>query len=158
MLIKDKATGRIAGQGRLQKVKAGPAKILGPAAWEAMAMATQQHYLVEINDKLETIERGVDEVLSRMDDDKLGTLEHASRLARASLDTLDHGRTLSPNRIEDVRNAAQKADEAWHQLHRRATRTIAEYQRGDRGAEDVEQSWALLLKATQALGECRLFS
>ncbi|MDQ3631358.1 MAG: hypothetical protein M3417_08865 [Actinomycetota bacterium] len=37
-------------------------------------MATQQHYLVEINDKLEGVQKGVDEVLSRMDDDKLGTL------------------------------------------------------------------------------------
>jgi hypothetical protein len=154
VLIKDEATGRIASHGSLQKVKPNPAKFLGPAAWEAMAMATQQHYLVEINDKLESIERGVDEVLSRMDDDKLGTLEHASRIARTSLVTLDQGGTLSPNRIQDVREAASRAEEAWHQLHRRAARTIAEYQRGDRRGEDVEQAWALLLKATQALGEC----
>jgi hypothetical protein len=58
VLIKDKATGRIAGHGQLQKARPSPAKVLGPAAWEAMAMATQQHYLVEINDKLQCIERG----------------------------------------------------------------------------------------------------
>jgi hypothetical protein len=74
VLIKETATGRIAGHGQLQRVKPSPAKLLGPAAWEAMAMATQQHYLVEINDKLQSIEKGVDEALSRMDDDKRGTL------------------------------------------------------------------------------------
>ena len=120
VLIKEKATGRIAGQASLQKVEPNPATILGPAAWEAMAMATQQHYLVEINDKLESIERGVDEVLSRMDDDKLGTLEHASRIARASLDMLDQGRTLSQNRIQDVRERRREPIRGWHKLHRRA--------------------------------------
>ena len=37
----------------------------------------------------------------------------------------------------------------------RATRTIARiHRRGDRSAEDAEQACALLLRATQALGEC----
>jgi hypothetical protein len=153
-LIKDAKTGRIAGRGDLQKVKPNPAKLLGPAAWEAMAMATQQHYLVEINDKLESIERGVDEVLSRMDDDKLGTLNYASRTARSALAGLADGRTLSPNTVDSIGDAAQRTDEVWHQLHTRAQRTIAEYHRGKATAAEVEQVWALLVKATQTLGEC----
>ena len=69
-LVKTVTTGRTAGHADLVKaegVRAKPSamRALGPVAWQAMAMATQQHYLVEINDKLAGVAKGVDEVLAR---------------------------------------------------------------------------------------------
>jgi hypothetical protein len=79
--LRDTATGGPRPEASLEKVgdsakaaRPSVTKVIGPVAWEAMAMATQQHYLVEINDKLESISTRVDEVLERGDDDKLGTL------------------------------------------------------------------------------------
>jgi hypothetical protein len=153
VIIKDTTTGRFAGRGELHKVKSSPLKVLGPAAWEAMAMATQQHYLVEINDKLQTIEKGVSEVLSRMDDTTLGTLTNVHKTVLASRERLDTGRTLSEGRVHDLRNGAQRAGDVWHQLHQRMRRHLAEYRAGNESAEEVERSWALLLHASQVLSE-----
>lgn len=75
--LKDVKTGGSMPEARLEKVsdsakaaKPSVTKVLGPVAWEAMAMATQQHYLVEISDKLEGIASGIEELLERDDDDK----------------------------------------------------------------------------------------
>src|SRR4051794_16603249 len=56
ILIKDVAGGTVVGHGELQRVKPGPGSLIGPAAWQAMALATQQHYLAEINEKLAGID------------------------------------------------------------------------------------------------------
>lgn len=81
VLIKDSATGRIAGHSQLKKVAPKPASLLGPAAWQALAMATQQHYLVETTAKLDVLRKGIDEALARMDDDRIGKLNHISEKA-----------------------------------------------------------------------------
>jgi hypothetical protein len=153
VLIKDSATGRIAGRGELAKVSPSPAKILGPAVWEAMAVATQQHYLVEINEKLQSIERGVSEALSQMDGDKRGTLTQLRKVAANSKQRLDSGRSLSDARVRELQDGAQRADEVWHQLHDRMTRHLGEYRAGQRKAGEVENSWAMLLYATHVLAE-----
>ena len=87
--LKDVMTGGSMPEARLEKVGesakiATPSvtKVLGPVAWEAMAMATQQHYLVEISDKLEGIASGIEELLERDDDDKRGTLVHVDKHRR----------------------------------------------------------------------------
>jgi hypothetical protein len=153
VLIKDTATGRIAGHGHLQKVKLSPLKVLGPAAWEAMAMATQQHYLVEINEKLQTIDKGVSEVVSRIDDAALGTLTHVHKTVLTSRERVDDGRALSEGRVQELRDGAQRAGEVWHQLHERMKRHLSDYGAGTASAGEVEGSWALLLHATQVVGE-----
>jgi hypothetical protein len=152
VLIKDKATGRIAGQGSLKAARPSPAKLLGPAAWEAMAMATQQHYLVEINGKLEGIVRGVDEVLARMDDDKRGTLQDVDAAARFLRTRLAEGNPPSHARRTEFRAEVRDVDRVWHQLCERMGRHLAGYRRGDLPADRVEESWAMLLHATQVLG------
>ena len=153
VLVKNKETGRIAGNGDLLKVRPSPAKILGPAAWEAMAMATQQHYLVEINEKFEEVRKGVDEVLSRMDDDKLGTLSKVRKGVESSRERIAGGKGLSDARLEELHDDAQRANEVWHQLRTRMGRQLDEYRRGKATADDIERSWALMLHATQVLGE-----
>jgi hypothetical protein len=152
VLIKDKATGRIAGQGKLQAVRPSPAKLLGPAAWEAMAMATQQHYLVEINGKLEGIVKGVDEVLARMDDDKRGTLHDVHTAADFLRTRLSEGGLPSAARRIEFRTEVRDVDRVWHQLRERMDRHLEGYLRGDVSAKAVEESWAMLLFATQVLG------
>lgn len=152
-LIRDASTKKFAG--RFDLKKAGPsAKALGPMiAWEAMAMATQQHYLVEINDKLESIEKGVDEILQRMDDDKRGTLKQLQKVVDAARQNLADGREPSVSRREELHRAVRRADELWHQLDERVMRLLDAYKHGTAQADDVEESWALLLLATQVLGE-----
>jgi hypothetical protein len=66
VLVKDVKTGRIKGQAALKEVRANPAAMLGPAAWQALAMVTQQHFLSEIDARLEHIERRIDAILDRM--------------------------------------------------------------------------------------------
>ena len=153
VLIKDTTTGHFAGRGELHKVKLSPLKVLGPAAWEAMAMATQQHYLVEINTKLQTIEKGVSEVLSRMDNTTLGTLTNVHRTVLRSRERLDTGSVLSEGRVHELRDGAQRVGDVWHQLHERMKRHLSDYRAGTRSADEVERSWGLLLHATQVLGE-----
>lgn len=153
VLIRDTATGRIAEHGQLQRVRPSPAKVLGPAVWEAMAMATQQHYLVEINEKLQNIEAGVSELLAQMDGDKRGTLAQVRKVAASSRQRLTERGSLSDARVHEVQDGAQRADEVWHQLHDRMTRHLAEYRAGERSPDEVERSWAMLLYATQVLAE-----
>ena len=70
--LHDAVNGKPMPEAKLEKVSARSAakpsvtKVLGPAVWEAMALATQQHYLVEISDKLEGIASDVEEVLGRL--------------------------------------------------------------------------------------------
>jgi hypothetical protein len=153
VLIKDRATGRIAGHGQLEKVRPSPAKLLGPAAWEAMAMATQQHYLVEINEKLESIEKGMDEVLARMDDDKRGTLKQVHSAVLTSRQRLAEGRVPSAGRREELRAGVREADRTWYQINERVRRHLDAYIRGDGTADELENSWTMLLFATRVLGD-----
>jgi hypothetical protein len=93
VLIKDAASGRITGQSVLKEVKAQPAALIGPAAWQAMAMITQQHFLNEINGRLERLEQGLGDVIHRMraelDSDSESFIAEVDRLrARHSDDLL----------------------------------------------------------------------
>jgi hypothetical protein len=158
--LRDAATGKPMPEARLQKVgdsaklaRPSVTKVLGPAAWEAMAMATQQHYLVEINDKLEGIATNVDEVLQRLDDDKRGALSHVAKTVEDSRARLaDHG-ALSSGRVDELRDATRDADRIWHQLRERFRRHLTGYGEGRTTREHVEQSWELLLCATRVLTE-----
>ena len=154
VLIKDTATGRVAEHGTLAQVRPSPAKVLGPAVWEAMAMATQQHYLVEINAKLDTMSKDVKETLGRWDDDKKGELNQAFKLARSAAGALADGKTLSSARVEELRRAIGRVDVVWHQLHQGVERRLDEYRTGTGATSaEVEQAWSMLLHATQAVGE-----
>jgi hypothetical protein len=55
VLIQNAKDGRFAGRADLRDVKPRAVGVLGPAAWQALALATQQHYLAEISSKLEGI-------------------------------------------------------------------------------------------------------
>jgi hypothetical protein len=153
VLIKDTGTGRIVEHGRLDRVRPSPAKVLGPAVWEAMALATQQHYLVEINERLQSIEAGVSELLAQMDGDKRGTLAQVRKVAASSRQRVAEGGSLSDARVHELQDGAQRADEVWHQLHDRMARQLDEYRRGERSHAEVEASWAMLLYATQVVAE-----
>ena len=159
--LRDAATRKPMPEASLEKVSGSAktaalpsvTKVLGPAAWEAMAMATQQHYLVEINDKLEGIATNVEEVLQRLDDDKRGTLSHVAKTVADSHARLaDHG-SLSSGRIDELHDAVQDADRIWHQLHERFRRHLTGYGEGTTTREEVERSWELLLCATRVLTE-----
>jgi hypothetical protein len=77
VLVKNAKSGRIAGNADLKRVKPN---LIGPAVWQAMAVATQQHYLVEIFGKLEGIKAGVHEILARLDDEIDGRLNHLEEI------------------------------------------------------------------------------
>ena len=53
--------GKFAGRADLKAAGPSMTKLIGPAAWQVMAMATQQHYLVEISGKLSAIDSKLDE-------------------------------------------------------------------------------------------------
>ena len=65
----------------MNQIKPSPAEVLGPAAWQAMALATQQHYLAEISAKLDGIQQGIDELKKLHTDDRIGSLKHLGKLA-----------------------------------------------------------------------------
>jgi hypothetical protein len=159
--LRDAATSKPMPEARLEKVgdsakaaaRPSVTKVLGPAAWEAMAMATQQHYLVEISDKLEGIATNIEEVLQRLDDDKRGTLSHVAKTVEDSHARLaDHG-ALSLGRVDELRGAARDADRIWHQLQERFRRHLTGYGEGHTTRAEVERSWELLLCATRVLTE-----
>jgi hypothetical protein len=153
VLIRDASTGRIAGHGELQAVKLSPASMLRPAAWQAMAMATQQHYLVEINAKLQAIAGQGSELLERDEDRKVAVLDQALEYARSSQNRLDAGERLSTRRSEVLHDGAREAEVAWRELHRQAERTVRNYVAGQASAAQVEDAWTSVLYATQAVTE-----
>jgi hypothetical protein len=145
---------RIAGKSDLKRVKPNALKVLGPAAWQAMALATQQHYLVEISGKLDNLQRGIDEVLARLTDAQHGTLRHLREKADDVLAALSRGEPISASRVADLRASADSAKKLWHQLARTAERQLGEYRDGTRSAHEVEESFAMLAQATQVLAHC----
>jgi hypothetical protein len=154
VLVKEAKSGRIAGKSDLKKVKPNALKVLGPAAWQAMALATQQHYLVEISGKLDGLRRGLDEVLARLDDDRVGTLNHLREKADDVMATLARGDALPRARVADLRDAADVAKELWHQIATTARRQLDAYREGTTSAQEAEESFAMLAQATQVLAHC----
>jgi len=105
--VKNVKDGRIAGRSDLRQVKPTALDLVGPAAWQAMALATQQHYLAEISQKLDGIKAGVDEVLARLDDDRIGALK-AMRGETNFLSILDSAKRIA--NITTGQEAATRID------------------------------------------------
>ena len=154
VLIRNAKTGRIAGKADLRRVKQRPVDIVGPAAWQALALATQQHYLAEISEKLGDIKAGVDEILARLDDDRIGTLNDISELAAGAQVAARRDGRLSAARTGELRQAAADAKRLWHQVSTTARRQLADYRAGTASATAVEQSFAMLAHATRVLAQC----
>ncbi len=87
--------------------KAAKAATAGAAVvWQAMAIATQQHYLVEISGRLSNIERGVAEVIDRHVADKASELETTEDALELVEEHISSGNPLTDTERQDVR--------AWH--------------------------------------------
>jgi hypothetical protein len=157
--LRDVATSKPVPEASLEKVgpgpvaKPSPAKMLGPVVWEAMAMATQQHYLVEIDKKLYGIAKGVDEVLAREDDRTLAIFREVRDIVRDSHERLDAGDELSSARVQEMHTLASDARREWHVLYQRTRRLLNEYTNGDTEREKVQGAWELLWVATEVLIE-----
>jgi hypothetical protein len=158
--LRHTATGKPATEARLEKVdpRAGAAKpsltkMLGPVVWEAMAMATQQHYLVEIDKKLNGMAKGLDEVLAREDDRTLAIFREVRDIVRDSRMRLDAGDELSSARVQEMHRLASDARREWHVLHQRTRRLLNEYKNGDTEREKLQEAWELLWVATEILVE-----
>lgn len=153
--MKDVKSGASVKEARLERVgssaKPSVTKVLGPIAWEAMAMATQQHYLVEISGKLEGIRSGIDELLERDDDDKRGALLHVDSIVTRSRERLAEHGSLPPVRVQELRDGARDATRVWHQLRERFRRHLTGYGESDTSREDVERSWEMLMHATKVM-------
>lgn len=90
--------------------QAGKAAGAGAAvAWQAMAIATQQHYLVEISGKLDSIEQGVSEIIKRQLNDKAANLATTEEdLARVE-EHIRQGAELTDNDRQDVQEWHREA-------------------------------------------------
>lgn len=87
--------------------KAAKAATAGAAVvWQAMAIATQQHYLVAISGRLSNIERGVAEVIDRHVADKASELETTEDALELVEEHISSGNPLTDTERQDVR--------AWH--------------------------------------------
>ena len=158
--LRDAVTGAPKPEAGLERVdpktlvaKPSVTKVLGPVAWEAMAMATQQHYLVEIDNKLEGIAKGIDEVFAREDDRTLAVFREVRDIVRDSRERFDAGDELSSARVQELHRLAGDARREWHVLNQRTRRLLAEYKSGDTEPEKVQEAWELLWAATEVLIE-----
>ena len=151
VLIKNVSDGQMAGRADLRKVSSSAAKALGPMAWEVLAYATQQHFMVEISASLEGIEKGVDELKERLDDDRVGTIKTveavAERFAQAAHD--DGG--VSEHLLDELRERTTDVEETFNQAAATVERQVAKYRHGGIEAGDVERSFAVLVYAFQSL-------
>lgn len=155
VLIKNANDGRhFAGRADLIQAKPTPLDVLGPAAWQALALATQQHYLAEISAKLEGIQASVDEVLARMDDELIAALKDISASAAQARSAIDRDGTLGERRLADLRADAKEARRLWFETAETAGRHIDDYKAGKSRAERVEQSLAMLMHAARVLVQC----
>ncbi len=154
VLIKNVKDGRIAGKADLRQVKPTALDVVGPAVWQAMALATQQHYLAEISARLDGIKAGVDEVLARLDDDRIGALSDIGELAAKAQAAARRDGQLSEGRTDDLRRAAADAKRLWHQIATTARRQLGQYREGKLPGADVEHTFAMLTHATRVLTQC----
>lgn len=154
VLIKHPDNGRIAAQGHL--VRSNLTKVLGPAAWQAMAMATQQHYLVSIDNKLAGLKGSLDELRAENEDERLGPLDSAARTASRVLQSVSEQRRVSGSSVAQLVGATQEADERFHQLLRQAQRHADNFARDEGEPGEAERAWAELLYALQVLSQCSL--
>lgn len=149
--------GKFAGKADLRSAAAPSAmKLIGPAAWQAMAMATQQHYLVEISGKLSAIDSKLDELIARDEDVKVSGSRKARALAAAVQTTLTAGDIVTPQRREELGVLLRQIDDDWRELWTRTDRLLKAYQAKGSTREDaarVDVAWSQLLRATQALAE-----
>lgn len=155
VLVRSVKTGRIEGHADLVKAKDAKAvpsamRALGPVAWQAMAMATQQHYLVEINEQLAGVQRGVDEILARLTDEQRGRIEELREEAVRVRTKLVQGRPVDPHALEGY---LHKAGELQRSLTYTAERAARGYLDGERSAREAEDDFHLALLAAQAMAE-----
>ena len=61
-MVKDKESGSIVGQARFGEL--GRVEVAGPAVWDLAATITQQHYLVEISEKLGQVDENVRDLIA----------------------------------------------------------------------------------------------
>jgi hypothetical protein len=154
VLVKNVKDGQIAGKADLRKVKPQAMEVLGPAAWQALAMATQQHYLAEISEKLEGIQQGVDELKELHIDDRIGKLNHIRELTSRVRAAAQRDGKVAPHQLDQLRDKTTDAEEVWHQALTTARRHVEQYQDGEIEPEDVTKSFAMLAYAVRVLGEC----
>jgi len=153
--------GKFAGRADLKAASPSMTKLIGPAAWQAMAMATQQHYLVEISGKLSAVDAKLDELIARDEDRMVSTFEKARDLAARVEAALTEGEQPSANRVRELGDQMYRVDDDWGELLLRTKRLLRTYRAGDgknqkakeSSADAVNTSWSLLLRATQALAE-----
>lgn len=155
VLVKSVKTGQIEGHADLVKAKdaklmPSAMKALGPVAWQAMAMATQQHYLVEINEKLAGVQQGVDEILARLTDEQRGRIEELRAEAGRIRTKLADGRAVNPEQLEAYLHSA---GELQRSLTYTAERTALGYLEGERTANEAEDEFHLALLGAQAMAE-----
>ena len=149
-LIKDRRTGRIAGHADLKGARPSALNVLGPVAWQAMAIATQQHFLVEINSRLAGIEGRVDELLARDTDTKLAELHELREEAKRASASLARG--IPPTEAE-LRQWLHRAGVIRKELARRAERASRKYLTGELPAVDADEAFALAAVSVQVLAE-----
>lgn len=157
--LRDVATGKNVSEARLEKVtgpveaRPSPAKVLGPVLWEAMAIATQQHFLVAIDKKLRGLDTAIGEILARDDDRTSAVLREVHDVAHDTLARLEAGDHPSSARLQEVQRLAGDARREWGVLYQRTRRLLDEYREGDTERETVEEVWSLLNAATEVLVE-----
>lgn len=153
VLIKRADNSHFAGRGDL--VKATRWQVLSPVVWQAAAMATQQHYLVNIYNELATMAEGVNEGLAQNRDDRLGKVDQAKRHADRVLEATAAGRAVSPHWVNELFRGTEKSEEAFDQLLSTARREVASFAAGEAGSEGaVEEALQNLLYAFRGLLRC----
>jgi hypothetical protein len=150
-MLKHAKSGTFSGRADLKKVGGTALSTLGPVAWQVLAMATQQHFLVEISGRLDRIEKKVDEILARLDDDRLGTLSHVLKIAEDGRVAIETRGRPSESLLADLKDAARDADKCWHQVKETAQRTLVAYEDGKAGPREAEDAFAMFAQATKAL-------
>ena len=102
------STGRFVQTGKA--VAQGGVRLANVAAmsWQILAIATAQHYLGEINERLAKIERGIDDILSWLTEEKKAELRAAIHLLRQYHDAIARGQLHADetaaiyNKFEDI--------------------------------------------------------
>lgn len=155
ILIKE-ASGakKIKGHAALERVRANPASVIGPAVWQAMALATQQHFLVEISGRLETIEQGVAELIDRTRDKSDSELDTLREQVRRWDNRQCEGIPLTAHQRHQVDQDLAMVDDIRRTALRPVRRLLAEAEEGKevdpaKWAEDFE----LAYKATAVQAE-----
>lgn len=114
-ILKERESGRIAGHARIEDEGIAALDAAAEAVWQGLAIATSQHYLAEINHRLQALEHGISDLVARDQSEQMGHLRAIDKSLQRMLRRRDEGARLDRDDLERTRDWLEQVQRIGHQ-------------------------------------------